>query len=229
MYIEHDYSYVNKNLIEAGFAVLSFHSLRFDRYFTEEEKEANRTAAEKCGPGNSPEWIARCDAMAAEISRQMQNVLPLFSGYDIHQLTEETSTISHYRSDWDLFFYSNTGWNKRNFFDYFTLSANEKRTAAANMELLEKVLAMLASADIDAPNVCCTVQYTAVSNAAAIEKAALAIIERIVGKMIEYNGIVGKFRKFRDGSGIDCYGFFRKGARKYGYSVNPTEIVLSGL
>lgn len=37
--ITHDYSYANKNLIENGYAVYGIHSLNFDRYFTEKERE----------------------------------------------------------------------------------------------------------------------------------------------------------------------------------------------
>ena len=47
MLITHDYSYTNKNLIENGYAVYGIHSLNFDRYFTEEEKEQNRQFAEQ--------------------------------------------------------------------------------------------------------------------------------------------------------------------------------------
>lgn len=41
MLIQHDYSYLgnDKKLIEEEYAELDIHSLSFDRYFTEEEKD----------------------------------------------------------------------------------------------------------------------------------------------------------------------------------------------
>lgn len=226
MNFSHDYSYTNMNLTNAGFAALSFHSLRFERYFTEEEKEQNRAAAERLGT-NTPEWSERCKETQKEINRQLQKVIALFSGYDLHQLTEETSTHEHYKTDWDLFFYSNRGWNGSDVFDYMTLSANDKRTAAANMDLLSKVLKMLESADIDAPNIRCVVQYDDIPDNAAIEAAALEIIEKAAGKMIFYNGIEGKIKKYRDGSGVDSFAFFKKGARTNCYRLDPAYIVLN--
>ena len=226
MNISHDYSYTNMNLINAGFAALSFHSLRFDRYFTDEEKEQNRAAAESLGD-TSPEWSERCKETQKEINRQLQKVIALFSGYDLHQLTEETSTHAHYNSDWDLYFYSNKGWNGSDAFDYMTLSANDKRTAAANMELLNKILAMLENADIEAPNICCVVQYDDIPDKAGIEAAALGIIEKMAGKMFFYNGIEGKIKKYRDGSGVDSYAFFKKGARTNCCRLDPAYIVLN--
>lgn len=60
MLITHDYSYANKNLIENGYAIYGIHSLNFDRYFTEEEREQNKQFAEQYG-STSQEWTDRCD------------------------------------------------------------------------------------------------------------------------------------------------------------------------
>lgn len=224
MIIFHNYNYVSTQLIDAGLASLSFYAIHFYGYYTEEEKMQKLAAAKKCTP---LEWSALCNEETRKITEQMKRIILLLDGYDIHQFTKETSTIVHYQSDWDFFFSSNKGWNGRNFFDRFSLNANNKRTAAANMELLERFLSMLENADIDAPNIKCEIQYTAVPDKAAIEKAALSIIEQIAEKTIKYNGAEGKIKKYCNGSGFDSFAFFKKGARKKCYSIDPINIVLS--
>ena len=103
MYIKHDYSLVNKRLIEKGYGQLSVHSLHFDRHFNEQEKEANRKASEEL---TREQWNERCDQISKYISIQLHKVLRTIKDkYNIHQLTEETSTMEHYKSNWILIYF----------------------------------------------------------------------------------------------------------------------------
>ena len=219
MYIKHDYSLVNKRLIEKGYGQLSVHSLHFDRHFNEQEKEANRKASEEL---TREQWNERCDQISKYISIQLHKVLRTIKDkYNIHQLTEETSTMEHYKSNWDLFFYSNKGWNKKEYFDYFTLTFNDKRSVEDNNRLLVELLSIFEVLDIK--NVSCRVQYTAIRNEEKIQQDGLKLCERLVGQFIEYSNCVGKIKLVGDNQ----YGFFKKGASKRYYPVSYEYAVLN--
>lgn len=120
MYIKHDYSYLGyeKGLIDKGYADLDIHSLHFDRYFTEEEKENNKKLADILN-NNSEEWNKHCDNISKMINQKLIPIIEMLNNrYDIHQYTEEKCGMKHYKNNWDLFFYSNKGWNKKDYFDY---------------------------------------------------------------------------------------------------------------
>lgn len=64
MYIKEDYSYITKNerlLIERGYGKLTVHSIHFDRYFTEKEKENNFQISKV---STAEEWSNYCDELS---------------------------------------------------------------------------------------------------------------------------------------------------------------------
>lgn len=217
MKIKEDFSYMNKELVDKEYAALSFHSIRFHRYFTEQEMEQNRANADTM---SREEWSYACKETSKKIYNQLQHVLGKLLNYKIYQLMPEV----RYDSNYDLFFWSNGDFNDKTF-DYMTLSANDRRTPEENMQLLNDVLQIVK--DIDVPNVQCIVQYTEIPNVKMIRSRALGIINDIQGKTISYKGIQGKIKRVTEGNDVDCFGLFKNGARRRYYVLDENYIVLN--
>ena len=210
--------YVNEPLVEKGYATVSAGLLNFSRYYSDEEMEQNGRAA-KAHPETYRE---RCEHHERRAAEQLQAVLSAVKDrYRIHQLTPETSTSAHYNSDWDLFFWSNRGWNGHDYFDHFTLTFNDKRSPEANMSLLHELIPIFESVDVS--NVSCRVQYHSIENAKKIREDGERLCREMAGKTINYRGYDGKIKPVGNGE----YGFFRKGARSRYYPVSFTSLVLS--
>jgi len=176
MKIKHDYSYLTGNfekLIELRYAEMSIHSLKFNRDLSEQDMEENQKQSHLL---TTEHWNKRCDDFSYYLFTQLKPITEYFSqNYDVHQITEEKSTMDHYRSDWDLFFYSNKGWNNKDYFDYFTLNFNSNRSTASIMELAQQITAVLSEMNIN--NVLCYVQYTLKYNDTKIQQDAEKIID----------------------------------------------------
>lgn len=215
MKITDDYSFVsesNQTLINRGLADLSVHSLNFDRYFTDEEMEHNRKEAERLNT-NSEAYSKRCEEISRNIYNQLLPIAELLDkNFNMYQYTTEKSTMIHFNSDWDLFFYSNRGWNGKDYFDYIQISFNEKRTAKQNQELLKKVLTLLTA--VKANNIKCRIQYDVIYHENEIAKEAASVFEKMGNRFIAYDGMIGKIKKVDD-----AYGFFKKGSKKHYYPI----------
>ena len=224
MYINHDYSYITSNerkLIDNGYGKITVHSVHFDRHYSEERKAENRQLAETL---TKEEWNERCDRIAKSFDKPMNDILSVFvSKYNIHQVSEETSTMSHYKSDWDLYFYSNRGWNGKNHMDYFNLSFNNNRSPEHNMKLLEKIIAIVESLEYE--NIGCRIQYDAAIEEKKVEDSGKSICEMLLGKFIDYHGMIGKIKVVSDKDGNTSYGFFKKNARNKYYPISYMEIL----
>jgi len=225
MFIKHDYSYLGsrKNLIEKGYADLDIHSLNFDRYFTDEEKEENVRQSELL---TREQWTIRCGDVSKRIYEQMLTIIELLNNkYDIHQISEEKNTMEHYRSDWDLFFYSNRGWNGKDYFDHVQITFNTKRTVDQNKKLLSEILEILEQLEVK--NVYCRVQYTAREQKEKIQEKVIEICESLVDTVINYNGMRGKIKVVDECNGEKQYGFFKERVRKSYYKLSDTFLILN--
>ena len=220
MRIEHDYSYLNKKIIELGYGVLRVHSLNFDRYYSEKEMESNKEVSFKLGL-NSIEWSERCGEKGKEICAQMQQIIKsLNEKCLIFQYNPNVKYEEH-----ELFFYCNKGWNGNEWYDHMQISFNEKRSYKENYELFEKILKQLHT--IDVKNVKCRVQYNAVINKEQAHSAAIDICNKLEDTFISLSGMTGKFKKIGNEDGRPLYGFFKKGAKKRYYKFSDVEILTS--
>lgn len=225
MKIKHDYSYLrsSKELIEKGYADLDIHSLNFDRYYTEEEKENNRKISESM---TREEWNVHCDEVSKGIYNQMLPIVELLDNkYDIHQITEEKSSTEHYRTNWDLFFWSNRGWNNKDHFDDMRLNFNEKRTVEENKKLLDEILSLLERLEVK--NVSCRVQYTIRKHEEKIKQEAIKICKMLLDKPINYNGMEGKIKVVKEHENEKIYGFIKKRSRNKYYQISESYLVLN--
>ena len=225
MYIKHDYSYLGegKNLIDKGYAELDIHSLIFDRYYTEEEKQSNSKEFETM---TTDQWNKRCEETSQYIYSQLLPIKEIFnSKYDVHQITEERSTMEHHKSNWDLFYYSNQGWNNKDYFDYITLSFNTKRASQDNISLFNEILSLLEKLEVK--NVYCRVQYSVRKNEEKIKNKAIEICNKLLEKTIEYQGMNGKIKVIGGRNNEKIYGFFKARARKTYYKISDTYMILN--
>lgn len=225
MKINHDYSYLGngKELIKKGYADLDIHSINFDRYFSDEEKENNRKLAEK---STTEEWNKHCDESSKKIYNQMLPIIELLNNkYDIHQITEEKSSNEHYKSNWDLFFWSNRGWNNKEHFDHVKLNFNSKRMPEQNMKLLNEIISLLE--ELEVKNVYCRVQYDAKEHKEEMKQKATEICQKLLEKPITYNGMEGKIKIVDQYEDEKIYGFVKKRVRKSYYKISESYLVLN--
>lgn len=226
MVIKHDNSYISaiaSELIDRGYGVRTVHSVHFDRYYTEEEKRRN---SDLYASMTREEWGKHCDEVAESFVVPMNEILQLFIGkYDIHQVSPETSTMTHFRSNWDLFFNSRKIWGHDlvHRFDSFTLTFNEHRTPEENAKLLEEVLKIVE--DLEYKNIACRVQYTAYLYDGKIEEAAASAYKKIEGKFVDCFYDRGKVRIVGERDGKTLYGFFCKGAKKKYLPLTGAEVL----
>ena len=228
MFIKHDFSYIRTNeskLIDSGYGTMGVHSIHFDRYFSEEQKEKNRELAETL---TREEWNKHCGELGEELALYLYEILNVFvKKYNIHQVSAETSTMEHYRSDWDLYFYSNKGWNGKEYMDFFNLSFNGKRSAEQNMKLAKEIVSMVELLEYE--NICCRVQYIAIIDNEKVSTDAKAVCENLLGKFINYNYMTGKIKVVSEADGNKEYGFFKKNAKNRYYPISYTEILVMSI
>lgn len=214
---------INQRLIDAGYSALSVYSIRFDRCFTEEEKAENRRAAETL---TKKQWSVRCDEFSKSLEPRMQEVLDCLDGkYDIHQTRPENSGMDHFRSNWDLFFYTNKGAEGHPYLDYFQLTFNKNRTPEENLELLAEIREIIEPMDVK--NVCCIVRYTNVYDDQKLYEDAAEYLGSLVDPklFVCMGATAGRIRPVVE-DGKPWYGFFPKGSRKRYYHISPKDAIL---
>lgn len=220
MKIWHDYSYIDSMFgVEAGYAKIDAHSLRLRVMPTEKRIEANRkVAAQTRDRGDVKAWGAYCKAnRKRDASSVFSVVAALSEKFKIYQFADEETVP--YSGKWDLFFWCNHDEGERDY-SYVTLNLNDEyMTFEERQEVLANVLAFLNSLESD---VDVAVQHDLHWDKERVTEVVSAYCEAHVGECIQYGRVVGKIRKVRGG-----YGFFKKGAKKYGVliSANDTEIL----
>ena len=131
----------------------------------------------------------------------MEEIVKQFaSKYDIYQACEYTGKKISFDGDWDLFFWSDRGWNKKDFMTHFSLTFNDNRSPEQNMKLLEEIISLVET--IEYENISCRIQYDAVIDEKKVGEDAKTICENLVGKFIEYCGMTGKIKVVREENGI---------------------------
>lgn len=206
-------------LFAKGYCKERLYNLEFSRFFSEEEKKRNLAFANSHSADEVKAWA---DENARETHEILMKVASLFKAYDIHQFSPETSTMAHCNSDWDLFWYSNKGWNGTNYVSYFTLSFNEKRDERKNFRLYQEIVELLSESDI--LNVNCNVQHTVEWNDKKLAADAAVFAERLNGITVVYApfgfNMEGKIKPVENG-----FGFFKKNSKSKYYDISNLDIV----
>ncbi len=207
MLILMDYSYVNQTLTKSGYARVGVHSLNFDRYIREGEKTQNCLHASLVG-SESRKWKERCEQAGKAVCKEMERMMEVLSQkYSIYQYNPQVKYGEH-----ELFFYSNRGWNGRNWYDHIQLSFNDALGVNKKDELLNELLDLLF--DMESENIACRVQYETVPNYEKLRIDAAERYDVIKDKFVSCWGNIGKVKEVEE-DGKKQYGFFKKGAKKY--------------
>lgn len=206
------------NMVEKGYGKVVIHSIAFDRSFSDNQKRTNLIKAKSM---TKEEWSEYCLQFSKSLEKPMLEIKNLFaSKYDIHQVSVETSTMEHYKSNWDLYFWHNTN---RPYMDYFTLTFNSKRTAEQNMDLLREITSFVELLDYH-PSVECHIVYKIQYDEEKIKMDSGKICEDLKNKFIIHRGIVGKI-KVIDSNGEKRYVFFPKGKKKKYLELSLNELL----
>lgn len=229
MEIKHDESYIRdkmRKLMEHGYGEKTVHSICFERYFSEEEREENRRAGESM---SQEEWLQRCEALLKSFDAKLTEIMDVFKKkYDIHQVSEETSTMAHFTSNWDLHFWSNKGCASQHYMDFVRLSFNDERAVSENNRLLEEILELVKALD-GYSNIRCRVQYTVCLDEERVHREAMAVGDSLVGKDFQYRGMTGKVKVITEDENRKVFGFFKKRARSRYYCLNDVDLLLCSL
>lgn len=221
MKITNDMKYVNAYNMDRGLTRAIPFQVRFDRYFTDEEKDQNRAAAEQLGDG--PEWSARCAAFERKLSDEIREVIKhLSTRYRLGQYEPAIGS-----SNCDLWFYckmfddvpGDRYTDERRNYSYVTLSFMHKEQDIDKHEKIFDELREILTG-WDAPNVQAYFQYAEMQIPENIEREAERIYTENVGKFCTLSGFtVGRLGK--DDTG---YWFKKKGAKRYGYRLTPFDV-----
>lgn len=223
MDVKHNYSYIGKEqkLVDKGYAKVGVNALILDRCFSEEEKSNNQMDSDTM---TSEEWESHCSTLSKSIYENLHPIVEMLNEkYEIDQFEEESSL--DYNEDWDLFFYSNKGWNNQTHYDYVRLSFNDDRDIDQNLKLMEEIVSLIEKLDVD--NIHCIIQYQVVLDKKKIDKKAIEICEKLLNKPVEYNSMQGKIRVISEHENVKKYGFYKKNAKTNFYKVSNREIVLN--
>lgn len=203
MIIKEDYSYIREQdriLAKQGFAEADVHSLNFARFYSEEEKLQNR---EQAITMEDEAWDIHCEEVRQATHQKLILIVDMLKDkYRIYNIDEDLK----YRDDWDLYFYSNKGWNGKDYFDHMQFNFNDNRPAGQNMALLAELWPLLQ--DMDIQNIACRVQFSFRPDHDRIAEEARKRFKVYEGVFVVHNGIAGRVKDVGDG-----YGFFRKAAR----------------
>lgn len=233
MLISKDFSYISpakSRLVDVGCGKYTVYSLHFDRHISEEQRQSNieffrdMTDEQRVEYYNSSEF----EAVQADFSKALEEVINFLDGkFNIHQTTTENSTMKHYKSDWDMFFWCDRGWNNSSYMSHFSLTFNQERTPEQNMALLEKIIPMLESMENE--QVFCRVQYDIGIDMEKAAEAAKKSFDGINGKFVEMFGCIGKIKVVSSDTDGIRYGFFKKGAKSKYYPLSYADLISTAL
>lgn len=228
MIIKQKFKYISEKekwLVEHGYAKLYPYKFRFDRYFTEEEMEKNLHMAKSM---SKAQWAQVCIKTSKYLEVSMKKILETLNAkYDIHQVDDEKSSLSHYHTDWDLFFFSNKMAMPNRVMDWFDVSVNEKRDYVQNCQLVDEIQTMIAK--MDYPNVGCYIHYKVFIDEEKIEKSIDEAYVKAEKKYITYRRRQGKIKRACE-NGTTSYVFIPKYAKKMFYALTEDDVIyLSGI
>lgn len=199
MKIKHDTRLVDqeREIVKKGYGRVYIDKFFFDRFIPEEEREKYR--------GDVDEFGRTVHSQMQEIMKEVEQEFPKIMQYNYDG------------KDYCLFFYSNRGWNGKDYYDYMILSGFNGNTDVWGMNAVN--LLRLVS-EIETKNVTCRVQYAVELYRDKLELDAQVIGDLLVGKKCTYNGMIGKVEKIQDN-----FYFKKQRARKYHFQLSPWEII----
>lgn len=203
--------------IEKGIATLDIHSIRIDRYYTEEQKQENLLQSKSM---TREEWSAHCNSVRDIVGCKVEQILTVLdSNLKIYQYKDET--ISYRDNEWDLFFWCNWTDSKRDL-SYVTLSFNDKKTAEDRQTVLQTTLSLINEIELD--GIIVYIQYKANYNKDKVEQIKKDFITNITDEFVNFQGMEGRFKLLGDNKNPEI-AFFKKRVRNTYYKVDDKYIL----
>jgi len=214
--INEDKSFLSKvdfKAIENDVAKLGIRLLKFDSFVTEKEKQKNKKEYEML---SNEQWMIKCEQKLKEVHDKLKYIMDKLSERFI--ICQYNKKLNFHDDNWELFFWSNKGWNNKEYFDYITLSPNEKQPIEQQLAIINDVINILKTMDIEGVQV--TIQYTAIYNEEKVQDIVLNYCRKMQNKMINYGNYAGKIIELNG-----RYFFKKKGTRKYIYEIDNFKIL----
>ncbi len=214
--------HVNKELAKRGLVKIVPYMVVLDRYFTEEEKTANKAYAENHG---ATEWIVRCDNARQRIANENLALMEFLEKYFTFEQYKEPYNF-HTEKGGTFWFWCNdlydttSGRMQGRDYSYITLSLKKNGDIEENERIFAKLKELLT--DYPAKNIQAIFQYSQVEVTDAVEKEAKRIFEACKGKFINFCGSTGKLERYKGG-----YIFKKKNAKMYAYRVTPMDVCIN--
>lgn len=220
MKFQDDMTYVNATLVKSGLMKAVPYMVRLDRFFTEEEKAANRAYAES---HSAAEWSVRCDEMRQQIAEE---------NYALMEFLEQYFTFGQYKkpykNDYTFWFWCNDLYNTTSGrlsgrdYSYITLTLDKKENVEENERIFARFKELIAS--YPAKNIQAFFEYSQVEITDTVKNEAERVFKACEGKFINFLGSTGKLEQDESG-----YIFKKKYAKKYAYRVSPMALCQAGL
>jgi hypothetical protein len=126
------------------------------------------------------------------------------------------------KNDYDYFFYSNEGWNKKDWFDFCQINLDNE-DAEKNKKQDTELKNWITNWDGDPENLIkCRIQYSSILDNEKIAEVVKQNVDKIVDKMLDNGFRKGKIKWVES---RNEYGFFKKGARKWYTPLNDSAII----
>lgn len=229
MYICDDMSYVKQSFVDRGLAKAVPYMIRLDRYFTEEQKDANAAFAKKVG-NRSKEWSERCENTRKRVAEDnLAAVQAIEKEYAIGQFRPDEKFYSFWFWCNDL---SETVRDGRSGHDYsyVTLSMDDRLCFYREPKevIFEKCKRFFEAFPTTSNQA--IFQYSNKYDHDAINKAAYEVFDQIDGKWVDYCYITGKISVLK-GKGSHAFVIRKKYSKGDNglYAVSDTKLVCWGI
>lgn len=122
-----------------------------------------------------------------------------------------------------MHFYSNRGWNGKEWYDRIQLCFNDKLEQDRNNQILNELIVLIDGMELK--NVACRVQYKTVTDDEKLYTDATKRYKDLERKFVSLRGVVGKIKEVGENNGKKQYGFFKKGASKCYNPLSEAELI----
>jgi len=228
MQIVHDRSHISdkgKELIAHGFAAESLHCLRLSFVYTEEERAENLRFS---NTHTAEERVQKCRRAAKVRSDTIYQVVQAVAGKYVCYQFDPKSRIPYDSDQWDLFFWCNCFSNTEhdtglqgNDYSYVTLTFNAKHPAAKQQSICDGVLGLIEQQFCNHPNLHVAIQHSIRVDEKKVDDTIKLLLPSMLERPCFWRGKEGKLIQTSEGV------FFRKKyARKYGYRLSDTDLLI---
>lgn len=214
--IKKDMSYLSETdlkAVENGIATLAIHSVNLSRYYTEEQQEQNKSFSDTC---TNEQWSKHCASVAVMYAQKMELIASEIAEHiSVHQY--KGNNTSYRSTEWDLGYWASESR------DSIQLSPNKNKHIEEQLKDIEKVVNIIEGLEVE--NVAARIQYSVQYDENKLSEISQNVCEKFAGAFINYNGTIGKIKEISRNENEINYAFYKKGARKNCYKIDPKSLL----